>query len=107
VDAADETYGARRERRLVIAEVSGSTRKSDGKVVNVHARAKISNVLGSARNNAGLVVDGENVTAAINDSDGHGAAVHGKGGILDNSLNFNFRERRVGRRRWILLDGCG
>jgi len=107
VDAADEANGAGREGRLVITEVGGGTGKSDGEVVDINGRSKIPNIFGGAGNYTRLVVDSKDVAAAIDDSDGHGAAVDGHSGILHDSLHFGLSEWSVSRRRRILFDRGG
>ena len=69
VNAADESNSARRERCLIVAEISGCARECHGQIVHIDRRAEISDIRLQRR---WLAKDGKDFSAAIDDCDNHG-----------------------------------
>jgi hypothetical protein len=97
---ADEAHGARRKRRLIVAEKGAGARKGDSQIVRIDSVAKIS---GGGRRGVLRAKDAEDKSSAIDDSHDH-VDVHGVDGSFDDVLNvgdlkrLDYRRRRRGDR---------
>src|SRR5262245_39845243 len=92
---ADKAYRARRERRLIIAEVRSRSRQRDRKLVCAHRGAEVA---GGGSSRAWLSEQRQNISSAIGHGN-HKRRIHRAGGILNHTLHLGEGQAVDGGRR--------